>query len=98
MEEEEIQELIDKINTRNYKSKEYREMKIEELSAELRDAMKFQQESFQRIDELKTKGVQEDLIKYAKVICNNTVEREIIKIQDVYLEKIENEYLKSKKK
>jgi len=95
---DEIQELIDKINTRDYKLKEYQEMKIEEISAELRDAMKFQQESFQKIEELKEKGVQEDLIAYAKVICNNTVEREIIKIQDVYLEKIENEYLKSKKK
>ncbi len=95
---EEIQELIDKINTRDYKSKEYQEMKIEELSVELRDAMKFQQESFQRIEELKEKGVQEDLIKYAKVICNNMVDREIMKIQDVYLEKIENEYIKSKKK
>ncbi|CAD6522270.1 conserved hypothetical protein [metagenome] len=95
---EEIQELIEKINTRDYKSKEYQEMRIEELSAELRDAMKFQQESYQRIEELKEKGVKEDLIKYAKTICGNSVEREIIKIQDVYLEKIENEYIKSKKK
>ena len=95
---EEIQELIEKINSRDYKSKEYQEMKIEELSTELRDTMKFQQESYQRIEELKEKGVKEDLIKYAKTICGNSVEREIIKIQDVYLEKIENEYLKSKKK
>jgi len=94
----EIQELIDKISTRDYKSKKYQEMKIEELSAELRDAMKFQQESFQRIEELKKRGIQEELIKYVKVICSNTVEREIIKIQNVYLEKIENEYLKSKRK
>lgn len=95
---EEIQELIEKINNRDYKSKEYQIMKIEELSAELRDAMKFQQESYQRIEELKEKGVKEDLIKYAKTICGNSVEREIIKIQDVYLEKIEKEYIKSKKK
>ncbi|EPA06427.1 hypothetical protein [Candidatus Nitrosarchaeum limnium] len=95
---EEIQELIEKINNRDYKSKEYQVMKIEELSAELRDAMKFQQESYQRIEELKEKGVKEDLIKYAKTICGNSVEREIIKIQDVYLEKIEDEYIKSKKK
>jgi len=95
---EEIQELIEKINTRDYKSKEYQEMRIEELSAELRDAMKFQQESYQRIEELKEKGVKEDLIKYAKTICSNSIEREVIKIQDVYLEKIENEYIKSKKK
>jgi intracellular sulfur oxidation DsrE/DsrF family protein len=98
MEVDEIQDLVDQINTRNFSSKEYQKMKIEEISAELRDVMKFQQESFQKIEELEKKGVQVDLIKYAKVICNNTIEREIIKIQDVYLEKIENEYLKSKKK
>ena len=95
---EEIQELVDQINTRDINSKEYQKMKIEELSVELRDTMKFQQESFQRIEELEEKGVQGDLIEYAKVICKNTIEREIIKIQDVYLEKIESEYLKSKKK
>jgi len=98
MEVDEIQDLVDQINTRDFSSKEYQKMKIEEISTELRDVMKFQQESFQKLEELKKKGVQGDLIKYAKVICNNTIEREIIKIQDVYLEKIENEYLKSKKK
>lgn len=77
---DEIQELIEKISSRDYKSKEYQEMRIEELSIELRDTMKFQQESYQRIEELKEKGIKEDLIKYAKTICGNTVEREIIKI------------------
>ena len=91
---DESQELIDQINTRNFSSKEYQKMKIEEI----RDIMKFQQESFRRIEELETKGVQKDLIKYAKVICKNIIEREIIKIQDIYLEKIETEYIKSKKK
>ena len=95
---DESQELIDQINTRNFSSKEYQKMKIEEISTEIRDIMKFQQESFRRIEELETKGVQKDLIKYAKVICKNIIEREIIKIQDIYLEKIETEYIKSKKK
>ena len=94
MEVEEIQELIDRINNKDFQSKKYQEMKIEELSVELRDVMKFQQESFQRIEELKEKGTQRDLIKYAKAICSNTIEREILRIQDVYLEKIENEFLK----
>lgn len=97
MEVEEIQDLVDQINIRDFGSKEYQKMKIEELSAELRDAMKFQQESFQRMEELEEKGIQKDLIKYARVICKNTIEREITKIQDVYLEKIKSEYLKSKK-
>jgi len=95
---EEIQDLVDQINTRDFGSKEYQKMKIEELSAELRDAMKFQQESFQRMELLEEKGIQKDLIKYARVICKNTIEREITKIQEAYLEKIKSEYLKSKKK
>ncbi|NOS62633.1 MAG: hypothetical protein HOO66_06320, partial [Nitrosarchaeum sp.] len=78
--------------------KEYQKMKIEELSAEIREAIKFQQESFQRIEEFEVEGVQHDLIKYAKMICKNIIEREILKIQEVYLKKIENEYLKSNKK
>jgi len=95
---EEIQNFIDKINTRDYNSKEYQKMKIEELSAEIREAIKFQQESFQWIEEFEAKSVQQDLIKYAKMICKNTTEREISKIQEIYLKRIENEYLKSKKK
>lgn len=93
---EEIQDLIDKINTQD--SKEYQEMKIEELSTEIRNVIKFQQESFQKIEEFEIKGMQQDLIKYAKMICKNTTEREILKIQEAYLKKIENEYLKSNKK
>ena len=95
---EEIQNLIDNVNMRDSNSKEYQKMKIEELSAEIRDVIKFQQESLQMIEEFEVKGVQQDLIKYAKMICKNTTEREILKIQEVYLKKIENEYLKSNKK
>lgn len=95
---EEIQNLIDNVNMRDSNSKEYQKMKIEELSAEIRDVIKFQQESLQMIEEFEVKGVQQDLIKYAKMICKNTTEREISKIQEVYLKKIENEYLKSNKK
>lgn len=93
---EEIQDLIDKINTQD--SKEYQGMKIEELSTEIRNIIKLQQESFQKIEEFEIKGMHQDLIKYAKMICKNTTEREILKIQEVYLKKIENEYLKSNKK
>ena len=91
---DEIKELINKINMRDLNSKDYQKMKIEELSANLREAMKFQQDVIQRIEEYEIKGLESDLTKYAKMICNNTTEREIIKIQDVYLEKIETEYLK----
>jgi len=95
---EEIQNFVDMINTKESNSKEYQKMKIEELSAEIREAIKFQQESFQRIEEFEVKEGQQDFIKYAKIICKNTIEREILKIQEVYLKKIENEYLKSNKK
>ena len=95
---EEIQNFVNMINTRDSNSKEYQKMKIEELSAEIREAIKFQQESFQRIEEFEVKRGQQDLIKYAKMICKNTIEREILKIQEIYLEKIEKEYLKSNKK
>jgi hypothetical protein len=94
---EEIKNFINIINTRDLLLKEYKEMKIEELSNEIRNTIKFQHESFQRIEGFEMKGVQQDLIKYAKMICKNTTEREISKIQEVYLKKIENEYLKSKK-
>ena len=95
---EKIQNFINIINTRSSNSKEYQKMKIEELSTEIREAIKFQQEAFQRIEEFEVKGGQQDLTKYAKMICKNTIEREILKIQEVYLKKIENEYLKSNKK
>lgn len=95
---EEIQNFVDMINTRYSNSKEYQKMKIEELSIEIREAIKFQQESFQRIEEFEVKEGQQDFIKYAKIICKNTTEREILKIQEVYLKKIEKEYLKSNKK
>lgn len=95
---EEIQNFVDMINMRDSNSKEYQKMKIEELSAEIREVIKFQQELFQRIEEFEIKGIQQDLIKYTKMICKNTTEREILKIQEVYLEKIEKKYLKSNKK
>ena len=91
---DEIKELINKINLRDLNSRDYQKMKIEELSANIREAMKFQQDIIQRIEEFEIKGLQLDLIKYAKIICKNTTEREILKIQEVYLKKIENEYLK----
>ena len=37
-----------------------------------------------------------DLIEYAKILCSNTIAREISDIQEVYLKKIDEEYLNSK--
>ena len=62
-------------------------MKIEELSIEIKETVKFQQELFQIIEEFEMREMQEDLIKYAKMICKNTIERKILKIQETYLKK-----------
>lgn len=91
---EQIQDIIDEVNQRPIK--EYDKMKIEEISKELRNAMEFEQKSFQKIEELEKQGINPELTKYAKIVCRNTTEREIAEIQEVYLTKIDKEYLSSK--
>ena len=93
---DEIQKLIDEISFRKSNSKDYKNMKVEEISKELRDVMKFEQESFKKIEEFGRTQKNPDLIAYAKMICRNTTGREITQIQEVYLEKIDKEYLSSK--
>ena len=90
---EEIRRLIEEMNLRV--SKDYQKMEIEQLSRELREAMQFEQTSFQRIDELEKKGAEQDLANYAKMICKNTAGREISEIQEIYFKKLDNEYLNS---
>jgi hypothetical protein len=69
-------------------------MKIEELSSRIRETIKFQHDAFQRIEEFEIKGTHQDLTKYAKMVCKNTTKREMLKIQEIYLKKIESEYIK----
>ena len=95
-EPDEIQKLIDEISFRKSNSKDYQKMSAEEVGKELRDVMKFEQESFKKIEEFEKNQDNPDLIKYAKMICKNTTQREITQIQEIYLEKIDKEYLKSK--
>ena len=90
---EEIRRLIEEMNLRV--SKDYQKMEIEQLSRELREAMQFEQTTFQRIDELEKNGVEQDLANYAKMICKNTAGREISEIQEIYFKKLDNEYLNS---
>jgi len=94
--DDDIQKLIDEISFRKTNSRDYEKMTIEEVSAELKDIMKFEQESFKKIEEFEKMQNSSDLIKYAKMICKNTTQREITQIQDVYLKKIDRQYLKSK--
>lgn len=95
-EPDEIEKLIDEISFRKSDSKNYEKMKAEEISKELREIMKFEQVSFKKIEEFEKTQQNPDLIQYAKMICKNTTEREIAKLQETYLKKIDEEYLNSK--
>jgi len=88
---DQIQKIIEIVNQRPVKN--YHKMNIEEISKELREVMEFEQKTFQKIEELEDKGIKQELTKYAKMICRNTTEREIAEIQEIYLTKIEKEYL-----
>ena len=91
---ENIKKLIDEINSR--KPKNYEQMKIKEISEELHNVMEFEQNVLEKINTFEKDHQDLDLIKYAKMICRNTIERETNLIQDVYLKKIDLEYLNSK--
>ena len=95
-ESDEILKLIDEINIRKSNSTDYKKMKLEEISSEFKDIMKFEQESFKKIEEFEKTQKNLDLIQYAKMICKNTTSREIAQLQETYLKKIDEEYLSSK--
>jgi len=91
---EDIKKLIEEINLR--KPKNYEEMQIEELSEELHSTMKYEQNVLKKINLFEKEHQEPDLIKYARIICRNTIERETILIQEIYLKKIDSQYLNSK--
>ena len=91
---EKIKKLIDEINSR--KPKNYEQMKMEEISEELHNVMEFEQNLLEKINTFEKDNQDVDLIKYLKIICRNTVERETILIQETYLKKIDSQYLNSK--
>jgi len=95
-ESDEIQKLINEINFRKSNSKNYEEMKAIEISKELREIMKFEQESFKKIGEFKKTQKNQDLVQYAQMISRNTTGREIAQLQEIYLKKIDEEYLNKK--
>ena len=95
-EDDEITKLIDEISFRKSNSKDYESMSALEISAELKKVMKFEQDSFKKIEEFEQIKQNSDLIQYAKMICKNVTQREIAKIQEIYLKKIDKEYLNSK--
>ena len=91
---ENIKKLIDEINSR--KPKNYEQMKIEQISKELHKVMEFEQNVLKKIETFEKKYQDPDLIKYTKMICRNTIERETMLIQEIYLKKIDSQYLNSK--
>ena len=91
---EDIKKLIEEINLR--KSKNYKQMKIEEISKEIHNTMEFEQNVLKKINLFENDHQEPDLIKYARIICRNTIERETSLIQETYLKKIDSEYLNSK--
>jgi hypothetical protein len=93
---DEIQKLIDEVNFRKSNSKNFEKMNAIEISKEFKKIMEFEQESFKKIEEFEKTQKNVDLIKYAKMICRNTSGREISQIQEIYLKKIDEEYLNSK--
>ena len=88
-----IRKLIEEMNLRV--PKDYQKMDIEQLSGELREVMEFERQIFQKIEGFEENGTEEDLTNYAKIICKNTVSREILEIQEIYFKKIDNQYLNS---
>jgi len=96
LEHDEIQGLIDEITFRKSNSKDYQKMKVDELSKEFRDIMKYEQESFKKIEEFEKSQKNVELTEYVKILCSNTIAREIAQIQEIYLKKIDEEYLNSK--
>ena len=95
-ESDEILKLIDEINLRKSNPVDYNKMKAEEISKEFKEIMKFEQDSFKKIEAFKKTLKNKDLIQYAKMICKNTTGREIAHIQEIYLKKIDEEFLNSK--
>ena len=71
-------------------------MKIEKISEEFHNVMEFEQNLLEKINTFEKDYQDVDLIKYLKIICRNTVERETILIQETYLKKIDSQYLNLK--
>ena len=93
---DEIEKIIDEISFRKSKSKDYEKMQVEEISKELHDIMRFEQESLKKIEEFEKMQKNQDVVDYLKMISKNTTHREITEIQEIYLKKIDNEYINSK--
>lgn len=94
---QEIQKLIDDINSRVTDVKGYEGMGIEDIGKRLREAMKFEQDTLKKMEEYGETPESDDLLKYAKIIFRNVAGQEIMQIQKIYLEKIREQYISRSK-
>ena len=93
MNPDDVKKLIDEANQRE--KKDYQKMNIEELSSELRGSMEFERKIFEKIEDMEKQDTESDLVNYAKMVIKNTTGREISEIQEIYLKKIDSDYLSS---
>lgn len=93
---DEIEKIIDQISFRKSKSEDYDIMEIDEISKELQDIMKFERESLEKIEDFGKIQKNQDLTDYLKMISRNIMQREITQIQEIYLKKIDEQYLNLK--
>ncbi len=90
---EEIRDLINETQTRYSDTAIFKNMPIEELSEKLHDAMAYEQEINEKLTEFEKKGIDKETIHYAKVVCKNSTQKEILAIQEAYLQEVDRKYL-----
>ncbi len=71
-------------------------MKDEEIGKEPGEIIKFEQESFKKIEEFEKSEKNQEMIEYAKMISKNATGRKIAQLQETYLKKIDKEFLNKK--
>lgn len=93
---DEIKQFILRTESSVKSSFAYEKMSLEELSAELREVMTNQSHIQETINKFEERGINNDFIEYAKLVCANTSERQIKMIQESYFQKLDK-LLKIKK-
>jgi len=94
---DEVRKLIDETQTKCIKPQELGLMSIEELSKELHEMIKYEQEIDERLADFKLQA-SDDVINYAKMVCKSATQKQILAIQEAYFEKIDKKYLNAKRR
>lgn len=94
---EDIRKLIDETQVKCTNPQQLESMSIEELSKELREMMKYEQEIDEKLEYFKATAT-DDVINYAKMVCKNSTQKQILAIQEAYFEKLDEKYLNVKRR